>query len=480
MNALLEQFNQFTKANQKTDPQFANMSHFGDFAGMKISLLNTLRSDCLNKSIWIIDTGATSHMYLSLMKKLKPVNKYTPIFLLDGSMKPVTHIGLIEFNSKFNLKDVLHVPDFKCNLLSVKCLATTTKIVFKFYSTHCVLQDLETSEIVAQGKILGNLYVLDNNSMIDHLYEKCHQNENKESCNAASNPNSSNFSIWHQRLGHSSSSVLQHLKFIHAKENEVRFPFPNSESHAKEIFELIHVDLWGPYKVKTITEASYFLTIVDDHSRSIWTFLLHDKTQVFKTLSDFFAYTSNHFKTQIKTIRTDNGSEFVNHKCNNLFSSLGIIHQRTVHYSPQQNGRVERKHQQLLQKARSLLFLSGLSIKFWGHAILMATYETPYKYLYKKDPSYSNLKVFGCLCFATNVTPHKTKLESRAAMCCFIGNNQGQKAYKLYDLNEKKNIMSRDVVFYETLFPFKNNIDHLLAEVPIVQHMNDEDSTSHY
>lgn len=53
-------------------------------------------------------------------------------------------------------------------------------------------------------------------------------------------------------------------------------------------------------------------------------------------------------------------------------------------------------------------------------------WKNPYKKLYNKQPSYSNRKVFGCLCFATNTIPHKTKFESSIIPCCFIGYNQGQ------------------------------------------------------
>lgn len=203
---------------------------------------------------------------------------------------------------------------------------------------------------------------------------------------------------------------------------------------------------------------------------------MKDKTQVQQTLTYFFAYVTSQFSKTMKVLRTDNGSEFVNHKCQTLLSQLGIIHQKTVSYSPQQNGRVERKHQQLLQIARAFLSQSNMPITFWGHAILMATYiinilptpilewKTPYKCLHNKDPSYSSLKTFGCLCFATNVKPHKTKFAPRDIRCCFSGYNPGQKAYKLYDLEDKKVIMSRDVVFYESIFPF---IDSNNPEMPI-------------
>lgn len=147
--------------------------------------------------------------------------------------------------------------------------------------------------------------------------------------------------------------------------------------------------------------------------KSLWLYLL------------FFIHVANQFQTSVKILRTDNGSEFTNHNCHKLFSSLGIVHQRIVSYPPQQNGRVERKHH-LLQIARSLLFHSKLHVLFihlWGHTILMApciinilpifilNWETPFQKLHGKIPSYDNLKVFGCLYFATNITPHKRKFE---------------------------------------------------------------------
>lgn len=137
----------------------------------------------------------------------------------------------------------------------------------------------------------------------------------KQSCNVVSNSKVSAFSLWNQRLGHSSSFVLEHLDFIPKKvENEIlpcvpchyakqqRLPFPNSDSYVYDIFNLIHADLWGPYKTKAITEASYFLTIVDDFSSSIWTFLLNDSSHAFKTLSSFISYTSTNSKSPSKPL----------------------------------------------------------------------------------------------------------------------------------------------------------------------------------
>ncbi|KAL0460027.1 UNVERIFIED_CONTAM: Retrovirus-related Pol polyprotein from transposon RE1 [Sesamum latifolium] len=66
------------------------------------------------------------------------------------------------------------------------------------------------------------------------------------------------------------------------------------------------------------------------------------------------------------------------------------------------------------------------------------------------------LKPLDVYVFATNVTPHKAKFDPRAFKCVFIGYVHGQKAYKLYDLENKITVISRDVVFHEAIFPFQN------------------------
>jgi len=50
---------------------------------------------------------------------------------------------------------------------------------------------------------------------------------------------------------------------------------------SKRAFELVRVDTWGPYKVPTYNDFKYFLTIVDDFSIGIWTFLLSTKGNAF-------------------------------------------------------------------------------------------------------------------------------------------------------------------------------------------------------
>ena len=62
------------------------------------------------------------------------------------------------------------------------------------------------------------------------------------------------------------------------------YVFNESINKTSKCFELIHVDVWGPYRVPASCGATYFLTVVDDFSRALWTYLLLAKSEVKKVL----------------------------------------------------------------------------------------------------------------------------------------------------------------------------------------------------
>lgn len=65
-------------------------------------------------------------------------------------------------------------------------------------------------------------------------------------------------------------------------------------------------------------------------------------------------------------MRSENGSEFLSTLSQALFEELGIIHQSSCTYTPQQNDVVERRHRSILQLASALLFQLGMPTEFWG------------------------------------------------------------------------------------------------------------------
>jgi len=61
--------------------------------------------------------------------------------------------------------------------------------------------------------------------------------------------------------------------------------------------------------------------------------------------------------------------------------------------------------------------------------------KTPHELITGDKPSIANFKVFGCTCYRKNDA--KSKLQSKANKCMFIGYSEQHKAYKLWDLETK-------------------------------------------
>lgn len=69
-----------------------------------------------------------------------------------------------------------------------------------------------------------------------------------------------------------------------------------------------------------------------------------------------------------------------------------------------------------------------------------------------------------------NVKPQKDKFDVRAEKEVFVGYSPGQKGYKIYSLDTKNIKICRDVVFHESVYPFKNQTDlpdNMLRDTPL-------------
>jgi hypothetical protein len=196
-------------------------------------------------------------------------------------------------------------------------------------------------------------------------------------------------------------------------------------------------------------------------SRKTWIYFLKEKSKALDILKNFKIMVEKESGCMIKCFRTNRGGEFVSTAFNQFCSNEGIKRQLTVAYTPQQNGISERKNRTLMNMVRSMLAGRNVPKLFWPEAVKWACYVmnrsptlsvknmTPEEAWSGEKPSVHHFKVFGCLAFAHIPDSQRTKLDDKSIKCIHLGVSEESKAYKLYDPEKKKIIISRDVVFEE-------------------------------
>lgn len=288
---------------------------------------------------------------------------------------------------------------------------------------------------------------------------------------------------WHNRLGHPSEKVVRRLvsqfalplssnKFpvcdlCHMGKSH-RLRLPNSHVRSSSPFELIYSDLWGPAPISSNNGNCYFVHFVDDHSKFIWIYFLSAKSQVFDTFKKFKAMVETQFNCQIKQLQTDWGGEYRN--VSTLLDHLGIIHRESCPHTQEQNGAAERRHRDIVEKGLALLAHASLPLAFWEYAFNTAVYlinrlispildfQSPYHLLYHRDPDYSFLKTFGCLCYPFLRPYNKTKLDFRSQPCVFVGYSSKHKGYLCFHPNSNRVFIVRHVALDESVFPYPSMV----------------------
>ncbi|KAI3746903.1 hypothetical protein L6452_09345 [Arctium lappa] len=183
--------------------------------------------------------------------------------------------------------------------------------------------------------------------------------------------------IWHQRLSHQNFDAMNQLvrQGIVKGLPELRFEknslcpacemgkMKRTSHKAKTEFssstplELIHMDLCGPMRTQSINDKRYILVMIDEYSRYTWLEFLRNKSDVTELIIAFIKKIQVRLQLPVKSLRSDNGTEFKNEKLHSYLVSVGISHNFSFAHTPQQNGVVERKNRTLVEAARTMCYI---------------------------------------------------------------------------------------------------------------------------
>ncbi|RVW67331.1 Retrovirus-related Pol polyprotein from transposon TNT 1-94 [Vitis vinifera] len=287
------------------------------------------------------------------------------------------------------------------------------------------------SNLVGNGTLSNGLFSINlqndttNNTMHVHIGTKrCVMNEDSSM-------------LWHRRLGHISiqrikrlvnDGVLSTLDFtdFHTCVDCIKGKQTNkSKKGAKrstDILEIIHSDICCPSM--DAYGPKYFISFIDDYSRYMYVYLLHNKNEALGAFKVFKAEVEKQCGKQIKIVRTDRGGEYYGRYTEDgqapgpfvkFLQEHGIVAQYTMPGSPDQNGVTERRNRNIN-----------------GHVPTKVVPKTPFELWKGWKSSLRHICIWGCPSEVRVYNPQEKKLDPRTFSAYFIGYAEGSKGYRFY------------------------------------------------
>ncbi|KAI3718362.1 hypothetical protein L6452_19229 [Arctium lappa] len=360
-----------------------------------------------HQQIWYLDSGCSRHMTgnKSLLVVFVP-SKGPSITFGDNSRGSTKGYGTLS-NGSITFNKVAYVEGLMHNLLSISQLVIwVTKVMFELSSCIIFNKKMET---VLSGYRKENVYVIDMGHSSSFGTNICF----------VSKDSAKRCWIWHKRLSHLNFKTLNVL---------------SNQEHVTGMPKLSFVKdklCVACEKVK-LTKSSF--KYKSDTTEEIIKFI-----KKYEVLNGQL----------VRSVRSDNGTEFKNSMLGDFFNEKGISQNFSAVRTPQQNGVVERKNRTLCEAARSMLSESHLPTYFWVEAINISCFtqnrsiivkrhnKTPYEVFYGRKPNIGFLHVFGCVCYILNDRENLGKFDPKAYEGIFVGYSLTSKAFRVYNLRRK-------------------------------------------
>nr|GFA51679.1 retrovirus-related Pol polyprotein from transposon TNT 1-94 [Tanacetum cinerariifolium] len=358
--------------------------------------------------LWYLDSGCSRHITGDRSKLINYVEKFigTVRFKNDQFAKIIGY-GDYKLGDTI-ISRVYYVVGLNHNLFSVRQFCDGgLEVAFRQHTCH--IPNMDKVDLL-QGFRSTNLYSISLNDMLS-----------ASPVRLLTKASSTKLCLWYRRLNHLNFETLNELapkdlvrglpllKYNKDhlcpscqlwKSKKASHPLKTKNTNV-EVLSTLHMDLCGPMQTESINKKKYVLVIVDDYTRFGWVRFLRTKDETPEVFLKFLKNTQRALNANVRTVRTNNGTEFVNKTLTDLFEKVGITHQTSVPRSPQQNG-------------------------------------TYYELLKGKKPDLKYFHVFGSLCYPTNDYDDVGKVKAKADIGIFVGYAPTKKAYRVYNKRTRK------------------------------------------
>ena len=184
------------------------------------------------------------------------------------------------------------------------------------------------------------------------------------------------------------------------------------------------------------------MNIIDDFTSYHWTRLLRAKSEASRELREWTLMAENQSGKKLCYLVTNNG-ELRSHEMTHWWAERGVTHQFTAPHTSAQNGRVERLHRTLMNKARAMRLACSAPLHLWDEFVLTALYlstltaskvlegRTPYELWFSHPPSLSHLRKIGCRTYVF-IQGANLKIAVKSVEGTLIGYASNAKAYRIW------------------------------------------------
>ena len=309
--------------------------------------------------------------------------------------------------------------------------------------------------------------------------------------------------LLHLRLGHPESRVI---KEVHTRGQKTGLKPPRLDSSglckcsiclranmlkphapatgtmdADHPFQLVFADTHGPVNPTSMEGYRHSVCFIDACSRYPKTYYLRSYSDVTDALIQYLAWIKSlGYSVQSMVLRTDNFSSFVGGQFRDVLIAEGVEPQTTAPYVHTNNAVVERFWRTILAITRTLLMTAKLDHRYWplawDHAIYLYTLrphrflsmDSPHERLFKEQPDFSPLRVFGCQAYAHVDESQRTKLADRSVSGLYVGHDKHSHCYLILQPDTGKIIRSGRVHFNEDFASLGEVVSQRVDAIPPV------------